>query len=185
MHSCKNNPEKSYTEKKILHIPSSYSLFTNRSLDETKNKRDCYRGKDCMEKFSKDLRDHASKIINCEGKEMILLSDKETKFYEKQKVYHICKEGFSADKNDKNAFKLYHKVRDHCNYTGKFRGAAHSICNLRYKRPKEIPVVFQNDSKYDDHFIIKQLAKELMVNLNGFEKIQRSLLLFQHHLVKN
>ena len=185
MHSCKNNPEKSYAEKKFLHIPSSYSLFTNRSLDETKNKRDCYRGKDGMEKFCKDLRDHASKIINCEGKEMILLSDKETKFYEKQKVYHICKEGFSTDKNDKNAFKLYHKVRDHCNYTGKFRGAAHSICNLRYKRPKEIPVVFQNDSKYDDHFIIKQLAKELTVNLNGFEKIQRSLLLFQHHLVKN
>ena len=143
-----------------MHIPSSYSLFTNRSFDETKNKRDCYRGKDCMKKFCKDLRHHASKIINCEGKEMILLSDKETKFYEKQKVYHICKEGFSTDKNDKNAFKLYHKVRDHCNYTGKFREAAHSICNLRYKRPKEIPVVFQNDSKYDDHFIIKQLAKE-------------------------
>ena len=151
---------KSLTQrKKIMHIPSSYSLFTNRSLDETKNKRDCYRGKDCVEKFCKDLRDHASKIINCEGKEMILLSDKETKFYEKQKVYNICKEGFSTDKNDKNAFKLYHKVRDHCNYTGKFRGAAHSICNLRYKTPKEISVVIHNGSTYDHHFIIEHLAK--------------------------
>ena len=37
-------------------------------------------------------------------------------------------------------FKLYQKVRDHCHYTGKFRGAAHSICNLRYKVPQEIPV---------------------------------------------
>ena len=36
MHSCQNNPEKSYTEKKIQHIPSSYSLFTNCSFDETK-----------------------------------------------------------------------------------------------------------------------------------------------------
>ena len=48
---------------------------------------------------------------------------------------------FSTDKNDKNVLKLYHKVRDHCRYTGKFRGSAHSICNLRYKTPKEIQVV--------------------------------------------
>ena len=56
--------------------------------------------------------------------------------------------------------KTKKKVRDHCHYTGKFRGAAHSICNLRYKTPKEIPVVFHNGSTYDYHFIIKQLAKE-------------------------
>ena len=61
---------------------------------------------------------------------------------------------------NKNVFKLYHKVRDHCHYTGKFRRAAHSICNLRYKTPKEILVVFHNGSTYDYHFIIKQLAKE-------------------------
>ena len=29
-----------------------------------------------------------------------------------------------------------HKVRDHCHYTGKYRGTAHNICNLRYKVPK-------------------------------------------------
>ena len=44
--------------------------------------------------------------------------------------------------------------------TGKFRGAAHSICNLRYKIPKEIPVVFHKASTYDYHFIINQLEKE-------------------------
>ena len=52
------------------------------------------------------------------------------------------------------------KVRDHCHYTGKYRGAAHSICSLRYKIKKEIPVVFHNGSTYDYHFIIKQLARE-------------------------
>ena len=52
------------------------------------------------------------------------------------------------------------KVRDHCHYTGKYRGAAHSICNLRYKISKKIPVVFHNGSTYDYHFIIKQLARE-------------------------
>ena len=52
------------------------------------------------------------------------------------------------------------KVRDHCHYTGKYRGAAHSICNLCYKISKEIPLVFHNGSTYDYHFIIKQLARE-------------------------
>ena len=66
---------------------------------------------------------------------------------------------FSTDENDKNTFKLYHKVRDHCYYTGKFRGAAHSICNLRYKTPKEILVVFHDGSIYDYHFVINNLAK--------------------------
>ena len=52
MHSCWNNPEKSYTEKLT---PSGYSLFTNCSFDATKSKFDCYKEKDCMEKFCKDL----------------------------------------------------------------------------------------------------------------------------------
>ena len=56
--------------------------------------------------------------------------------------------------------KLYNKVRDYCHYTGKYRGAAHSIYNLRYRAPKKISVVFHNGSTYDNHFIIKQLAKE-------------------------
>ena len=55
---------------------------------------------------------------------------------------------------------LNYKVRDHCHYTGKFRGAAHNICNLRYKTPKEIPIVFHDGSAYDSHFIINELAKE-------------------------
>ena len=54
----------------------------------------------------------------------------------------------------------YIKVRDHCHYTGKFRGSAHSICNLRYKIQKEIPVIIHNGSRYDYHFIIKELAEE-------------------------
>ena len=68
MHSCQNNPEKSYTEKKTRHTPSGYSLFTNCSFDATKNKLDCYRGKDCMERFFKDLREYAIKITDYEKK---------------------------------------------------------------------------------------------------------------------
>ena len=63
-----------------------------------------------------------------------------------------------ARKNLIRVIKKY-KVRDHCHYTAKYRGAAHNICNLRYKIPKEIPVVFHNGSTYDYHFIIKELVK--------------------------
>ena len=41
---------------------------------------------------------------------MIPLTDEENKSYEKQKVSNICKKEFNTDENDKNAFKLYHKV---------------------------------------------------------------------------
>ena len=91
---------------------------------------------------------------------MVPLTYKENKSDKKQNVCYICKKEFNTDKNDKNTFKLCHKVRDHCHYTGKYREAARNICNLRYKIPKEIPVVFHNGPTYDYHFIIKELAKE-------------------------
>ena len=54
------------------------------------------------------------------------LTDNENKYYKEQEKCHICQKEFCYDKNEKMKFKLYKKVRDHCHYTGKFRGAAHS-----------------------------------------------------------
>ena len=68
MNSCQNNPEKSYAEKKIKNAPSGYSLFLNCSFDETKNKLDCQKGQDSVERFCKDLREHTMKKINFEEK---------------------------------------------------------------------------------------------------------------------
>ena len=56
--------------------------------------------------------------------------------------------------------KKYCKFRDHCHYKREYRGAAHSICNLRDSSPKKITIVFYNGSNYDYHFIIKELAEE-------------------------
>ena len=75
-------------------------------------------------------------------------------------VWWYKKRRYFYRRKDKKQDKNKKKVRDHCHYTGKFRGAAHSECNLRYKVPKEIPVVFHNGSTYDYHFIIKQLAED-------------------------
>ena len=158
MRTCINNPNESSTTKINKHVPSGYSIFTHCSFDESKHKLNYYRGKDCMKKFSKDLREHASKIINYEKKKMILLTTEDKIYHNKQKICYICKKEFNN--NDKKNYK----VRDHCHYTGKYRGAAHSICNLRYKVPKEIPIVFRNGSTYDYHFIIKELVKEFEGN---------------------
>ena len=163
--------EKSSTNKINKHTPSGYSFFTHCSFDTTKDKRDYYRGKNCMENFCLDLREHATKIINYEKKEMIPLLKREEKKHNKQEVCNICKKRLSTD--DSN--KIYHKVRDHCHYTGKYRGAAQDICNLRYKIPKEIPVVFHNGSTYDYHFIIKELQKNVKQNSNVWVKIQTNI----------
>ena len=83
---------------------------------------------------------------------MLPSTSEEIKSYHKQKVCHRCKKEFSIDNND--------KVGDHCHFTGKYRGAAPNAFNLKYKAPKEIPLVFQNGSTYDYHFIIKEQAEE-------------------------
>ena len=148
------------------------SIFTHCSFDESQNKLNYYRGKDCMKTFSKDLREHASKIINYEKKKMIPLTTEEKIYHNKQKICYICKKEFNN--NDKKNYK----VRDHCHYTGKYRGAAHNICNLRYKVPKEIPIVFHNGSIYDYHFIIKELVKEFEGNFECLGKNTKKYITF-------
>ena len=65
-------------------------------------------------------------------KEMISLTKEEKKMYPSRKNAIYAKKQFSADNNNKK----YHKVIDHCHYTGKYRRAAHDISNLSYKIPK-------------------------------------------------
>ena len=125
MNTCHNNPEKSSTTTINKHTPSGYSLFTHCSFDEEGNKFSHYRGEDSMKTFCKGLREHATKIINYEKKEMIVLTRDEWEFHSKQEVCYISKKGFTTYDSNKE----YYKVKDHCHYTGKYRGAAHNICN--------------------------------------------------------
>ena len=169
MSTCINNPNESSTTKINKHTSSGYSIFTHCSFDESKNKLNYCRGKDCIKKFCKDLKEHATRIINYEKKKIIPLTKEEKINYNYQKVCYICKKEFdtihAAGPSSLESKKNY-KVRDHCHYTGKYRDAAHNICNLRYKVPKEIPVVFHNGSTYDYHFIIKEFVKEFEGNFD-------------------
>ena len=103
--SCQNNPEKSYIERKVKHVPSGYSLRLICTFDVTKSRHYLYRGND----FCKKLKDLGTEIINYPEKEMIPLTDKEIKSYKGQKVCYICKERFCTDKDNEKEFKLKKK----------------------------------------------------------------------------
>ena len=77
MNTCINNPNESSTTKINKHTPSGYSTFASCSFDESKNKLNYYRGKDCMKKFCKDLKEHATRTINYEKKKIIALTKEE------------------------------------------------------------------------------------------------------------
>ena len=83
----------------------------------------------------------------CRPKPLRLTSE-EQKLFEQAKTCHICSCELKID-----------KVRDHCHFTGKYRGAAHNKCNLMCKKPRVLPVIFHNLQGYDAHLFIKQLAK--------------------------
>ena len=90
LNTCHNNPEKSSTTKINKHTPSDYSLFTHCSFDETKNMLNHDRIENCMKNICADLREHATKIVNYEKKEIIPLTEKEEKKHNNKKVCYIC-----------------------------------------------------------------------------------------------
>ena len=79
------------------------------------------------------------------------LTHEEWRKFNRATTCHICFKEFK---------KADIKVRDHWHCTGKYRGPAHRICNLRYKIPNYIPKVFQNLNRYDAHLFIRELGKK-------------------------
>ena len=114
-------------------------MSTISSFRSIENKHAVYRGKDCMKRFCESLREHTIKMINFRRKKLKLLTKEQQESYENAKICYNCKEKFE---NKYLKDKKYCKVRDHCYYTGEYRGTAYSICNLKYSVPKKIPIVF-------------------------------------------
>ena len=105
---------------------------------------------------------------------------KEHRNYLYAKVCHICgQEGFDRDDN-----KLC-KVCDHCHYTGRYRGAAHNICNLKYRHTNTVSVVFHNLSGYDSHFLIKAVACFVDEDLNLLPLNKKKYILFTKKLTES
>ena len=77
-----------------------------------------------MRKFCEFLRKYVVKIISFKKKKLKLLTKEQQESYQNAKFCYICKENFE-DKFLKE--KKYCKVRDHCHYTGKYRGAVYNM----------------------------------------------------------
>ena len=157
IHGYADNPENFSTAKIGEHIPCGYSLSTVWGFDRIEDKHTLYRGKDCMKKPCTSLREHLKNIIDFEKKKMLPVTKEKLKSNQDAMVWYI--RGKRISKNFSKSIK-YQKARDQCHFMGKYRGAAHSICNLEFNVPNEVPVVFHNGSNYDCHFIIKELVNE-------------------------
>ena len=97
----------------------------------------------------------------------LIMTEQNIKDYENATKCWICEQEFApsvkaaAAKQQRNP-----KVRDHCHFTGEYRGAAHSSCNLKVQiQPgkTKIPVVFHNLKVYDSHLIMQKYTKQKVI----------------------
>ena len=96
------------------------------------------------------------------------LTKKQVKEHSKAKICHICLSPFKITNG---------KVRDHCHYIGKYRDVAHSNCNLQYKIPCHIPVIFHNLLRFDAQLFIRELSKH-MDSMAGITKNKEDYISF-------
>ena len=80
----------------------------------------------------------------------LIMTEKEEHLFQERKSCWICKK--LIDNDDE-------KVIDHCNISGKFRGAAHWDCNINFQLTKNVPVMFHNLRCYDSHLIFNESDK--------------------------
>ena len=146
-----NNPEMSSSRGINVHQPSGWCMYSKFAYGSEIDRLKQYRDKDCVDKFYETIIAEAKRLYESAPKKPMnkLTNEQNLEFITAQEC-HICFKKFSTTKK---------KVRDHCHYTGKYRGAAHSSCNLRYRIPDYIPVIFHNLAGYDAHLFIKELAK--------------------------
>ena len=98
------------------------------------------------------------KMMNFKEKKMKLLTKEQQNHMRMQKSVTFVKKNLKINiLKTQNIVKLLSR---NSHDTGKYRGAAHSICNLKYSVTKKIPVGFHNGLNYDYHFIINELAEE-------------------------
>ena len=148
-HGC-SDPTKPYTNEVNQHTPSGWCVYSKFAYGEVDNPLRLYRGKNYIETFCNYIKGEAHRMYHMFPElPMDPLTKKQWKKYKKATKCHICHKLFTQTNL---------KVRDHRHYTGLYRGPTHSLCNLRYKIPSYIPVVFHNLSGYDAHLFIRELG---------------------------
>ena len=153
MSSCCPNPEDSYNYSYQKHEPSGFCFYAKgiagkriKPIIYTKSSED----EDVAKIFVEKLTELTKGIYNdfyYHPKKIVMTQETQKEFNNAVNC-HIC--GYKLGKD---------RVRDHCHFTGEYRGAAHNKCNLMCKKPRILPVIFHNLQGYDAHLFIKQLAK--------------------------
>ena len=158
--TCQPKDGKSFTDRYQKHRPSGFcylikcfdkNVYPSKIVRYTAESPNDNVPQLFIESLEEDIKDIYNRFKI--PKKMVMTKEDEIDFiYETH--CHIC-EDILEETDDKN----YKRVRDHCHLTGKHRGAAHSICNLKYRLPKFFPVIFHNLSGYDSHLFVKNLGK--------------------------
>ena len=152
MNTCSPNPEDSYEYNYQKHEPSGFCIFIKGVVDKkikpitfTKKEED----EDVAKIFVEKLTEVTREIYNVYYRrpKPLKLTQDQQKSFDKAEYCHIC-----------NTELLEDRVRDHCHFTGQYRGAAHNKCNLKCRKTRILPVIFHNLQGYDAHLFIKQLA---------------------------
>ena len=113
-----------------------------------------YLGLGCIKSFARGLLEIETGNNFKRNKQMIFtlrkfhIHEEDKLYHETNNTCHICSK------------TCINKVRDHCHETGKYRGPACKICNIRYKQQNFIPVIFHNDSGYDFNLLYSELFKQ-------------------------
>jgi hypothetical protein len=150
--TCTPDPQKSFSMQTYEHEPYSFAYYIKCNYDDSLSKFEHYRGPSSGQIFIERLENDTKYIYNQYLKpviDMIPLTKSEIESHRDACTCHICDKLF--------LFFGDAKVRDHCHLTGKYRGPAHSTCNIHYKFQNFIPVYFHN-LNYDSHLFIKTLA---------------------------
>ena len=150
--TCEPDPNKSYTLKYQKHEPVSFVYYI-KSFNESvyKSKLRSYvkeneENPDVIDVFINWLEEDVKIISELGNEKMIITAEEQEQFNQASNCW-ICKKKLNLDD----------RVRDHCHYTGRYRGPACNICNLKYRKPKNISVFFHNLTGYDSHLFIKKL----------------------------
>ena len=109
-----------------------------------------YTGEDVEQLFINWLKRNVQEIYQKILPKPVKITDQEEASHKREITCWICDEKFAHEN---------YKVRDHCHFTGKYRGASHNNCNLEAKRPDFMPFYFHNLAGYDTHLFIKYLGK--------------------------
>ena len=150
--TCKPNPVGSYTLGYQKHEPSGFCFYIKgivsnifKPITFTKQKE----SDNVAEIFVSKLAKVTQNLYNdfYRHPKPLRLTEEEQKSFKEARICHICNKELKDD-----------KVRDHCHFTGEYRGAAHNSCNLQCRKPLILPVILHNLQGYDAHLFIKKLS---------------------------